>query len=1188
MSEEREIAAAATATPAPRSVLAPLVDAEARERIRSDLDSTLVVEAAAGTGKTTELVGRVLALLRTGRTTLPRIVAVTFTERAAGEMKLRLRSEIEKARTAESMRADERARLDGALAELEEARISTIHGFCADLLRERAVEAEVDPLFEVAADEERERLYGESFERWFQQNLANPSEGVRRALRRRSREYGALSPRDVLRRAGSDLIEQRDFDAPYRRDPLDREGSIDAMIERVAKLSEYAALAKTKDDYLAQNLVHVRRFITELRNKEGIRGGRDHDGIESELRELIRGKQGKSFRWKGSSRNFPSSAVHREALELRDQVHQELLELLDRLDADLAACLKAELSPLIASYEERKTRTGKLDFLDLLLVARNLLRDHGPVRKELQQKFSHLLVDEFQDTDPLQAEILLLLSADDPEETDPARVRPVPGKLFTVGDPKQSIYRFRRADVALYESIKRALVLRGASVVHLTTSFRGVPSLQQAVNAAFAPLMRGSEDGSQADYVPLMAHRSEPRSRPSVIALPVPRPYAEWGKIVKYRIEQSIPDAVGAFVDYLVRQSGMTITERDRPVEPVPVQARHICLLFKRFQQFGEDVTRPYVRALEARHLPHVLVGGRSFYSREEVWAIRNALRAIEWPDDELSVYATLRGPFFAIGDDSLLAFRHAYHRLSPVRRYESAGEGDWLADVRDALAVLGHLHRARNRRPIADTLTELLETTRAHAGVAIWPTGEQALGNILRVLDVARRFEAGGATSFRSFVVRLDEEAERGGAAEAPVVEEGTDGVRIMTVHKAKGLEFPVVILVDPTASATAQKPSRYIDPERKLWAMPLAQCSPVELTERRDLILRHDTEEAVRLAYVAATRAREMLVVPVVGDAFPGDESASGWLDVLHPALFPEPADRRSSSPAPGCPPFGEDSVFERPATAGRGVESSVRPGLHRPAAGEHTVVWWDPSALELDKRDEVGLRQQRILAADQGELAAVEGERAHQAWVARRGALLASGEKPSFRVTGVTEIAAREAHGEGAPALVDLAPPPRLAVERTDVNRRDRPHGTRFGILVHAVLQAVDFRATDEDVAMAAKAQGRLLNAPEVEVEAAADATVRALLHPLLRRAERAGVCRREAPIVTRMPDGSLVEGVLDLAFRDMDAQGALWTIVDFKTDIDIASRLKEYERQVSLYAQAVTVATGERAEGVLLLL
>src|SRR5262249_43562431 len=152
---------------------------------------------------------------------------------------------------------------------------------------------------------------------------------------------------------------------------------------------------------------------------------------------------------------------------------------------------------------------------------------------------------------------------------------------------------------------------------------------------------------------------------------------------------------------------------------------------------------------------------------------------------------------------------------------------------VGDALDVLARLHRARNRTPIADTVAMLLAETRAHAGIAIWPAGEQALGNLLRVQDMARRFEAGGAPAFRAFVTKMNEDAERGGASEAPVVEEGTDGVRIMTVHRAKGLEWPVVILVDPAASLTHREPSRYVDPKRKLWAMPLCGASPKELLD-------------------------------------------------------------------------------------------------------------------------------------------------------------------------------------------------------------------------------------------------------------------------------------------------------------------------------------------------------------------
>ncbi|MDB4992688.1 MAG: ATP-dependent nuclease, subunit, partial [Myxococcaceae bacterium] len=192
----------------------PLVDQDARDKIRGGangewLDKTLIVEAAAGTGKTTELVQRVMALLGSGKSTLARLVAVTFTEKAAGEMKLRLRSEIEKSRTDPATAPEARAHFEHALEELEAAHIGTIHGFCSDLLRERPVEAKVDPLFEVAAEEEKERLLEDSFEPWFQAELGKPREGVRRLLRRRSRERDSTGPRYALRNAGAALIEQR-------------------------------------------------------------------------------------------------------------------------------------------------------------------------------------------------------------------------------------------------------------------------------------------------------------------------------------------------------------------------------------------------------------------------------------------------------------------------------------------------------------------------------------------------------------------------------------------------------------------------------------------------------------------------------------------------------------------------------------------------------------------------------------------------------------------------------------------------------------------------------------------------------------------------------------------------------------------------------------------------------------------
>jgi ATP-dependent exoDNAse (exonuclease V) beta subunit len=1165
---------------------APSPDDEARRRIREDLGTTLIVEAAAGTGKTTMLVARIIAVLRAGVAALDRIVAVTFTEKAAGEMKLRLRSGLEAARSDAVATPDERANLDRALAHLEVARIGTIHALCADILREFPVEARVDPLFDVMAEDEAERLFEHAFDRWFHAVLQEPPEGVRRILRRRG---GGRAPREALRDAAWKLCGHRDFGRPWRRPDLEREAALDAA---VAPLLELGALANEAhavgDDYLAKALDKIRRFADDLHRRERVRR-RDHDELEAELATLTRAREW-TWRVGGGGRDARGS-LRARAGDLRDVARERLGATVERCDADLAACLQGELAPVIVAYDDEKLRAGKLDFLDLLLSARNLVRDDRAVREELQRRFDRLFVDEFQDTDPLQAEILLLLAADDPAETSHAAARPMPGKLFLVGDPKQSIYRFRRADVALYESVKQRLVGQGASLLFLRQSFRSAPAIQAAVNAAFAPVMAETTSGAQARYVPLERHRNDIPSQPAVVALPVPRPYNEWGKLGAFAIKSSLPDAVGAFVDWLVRQSGWRVTERDAP-EAVPIGARHVCLLFKRFQSFGDDLTRGYVRALEARHVPHVLVGGRSFYDREEVQAVRNALIAIEWPDDELAVFATLRGPLFALGDDALLAYRFAVGNgknlgpLHPMRKPAAVPQDDddgAVASVMEALAILRRLHVGRNQRPIADTLEQLLAATRAHAGIAIWPTGEQALANVLRVLDMARRFEAGGATSFRAFVDRLGADAESGAASDAPVVEEGTEGVRIMTVHRAKGLEFPVVILADPTAPVTHREPTRHVDQDAGLWAEALAGCVPTELLDHRKEVLERDAEENVRLAYVAATRARDLLVVPVTGDG-----PIEGWLPMLDPVLFPEPRRRRDARVAEGCPRFGGDSVLERPANVRRDEDGSVQPGAHVAHAGNE-VVWWDPGALELGRDLEGGLRQQRILAADTSTLASEEAFLAHEAWAENRAFVLARGATKTRPVRSVTD--ASKAPRDVAPAAwssrekdaIEAAPTVELA--DTGLNKRGRPQGVRFGSLVHAVLAVVALDADANAALAVARTEGRLLAASSREIEAAAAAAVAALAHPVMRRAAASaerGTCRRESPVILPGRGGELLEGVIDLAFREPDG----WTVVDFKTDAELAGRQARYETQVLLYVEAVRAATGEPARGVLL--
>jgi ATP-dependent helicase/nuclease subunit A len=1150
-------------------------DAAARERISRDLDATLIVEAAAGTGKTTQLIRRMVSVLCSGRTTLERIVAVTFTEKAAGEMKLRLRAELDAALRAAS--PAQRVHLERALSELELAHINTIHGFCADLLRERPIEAGVDPSFEVLDDTAGDRLLEQAFDDWFEGVLGDPPEGVRRALRRASWKAERIGPREQLLSACRELCEHRDFRAPYAMPDYDRAGCIDAVVAGLFALGEHAARVGSSRDKLAQALRFFAKWSDDVRARERSRG-RDHDGLEADLRAI---QNRYEWSWKGGSGRLAEGIERDAVLQLRAQVHAALRAFLTVAEADLAARLQRELSEVVAAREARKRKLGVLDFVDLLLCTRDLLAHDAAVRAELQQRFTHVFVDEFQDTDPLQAEILLLLAGDDRAAGGvPGEPTPAPGKLFAVGDPKQSIYRFRRADVSLYERIKQRLVAQGAELLHLTTSFRSVPEIQAAVNVSFARLMTGAPDGSQAAYVALSPHRASAAAQPAIVALPVPEPYGGRGELTKKAVDESYPHAVASFVDWLLRESGWSVEDGG---ERVPVRARHVCLLFRRFQAFGEDKTRSLVRALEARRVPHVLVGGRSLHGREEAVALRSALCAIEWPDDELSVYATLRGPLFAISDDELLRFVHelapaaiaregakvagARARLHPLRTFSDEQRAAHPA-VTEALAVLRGLHRGRNRRPIADTLARLLEHTRAHAGVAIWPTGEQALANMLAIIDTARAFETRAAVSFRGFVDWLEQKAERGDGSEATIVEEGTEGVRLMTIHKAKGLEFPVVVLCDPTAPIAPAVASRYTDVERGLWAQRLCGCRPQELIDREAEVLRHDEAENVRLAYVAATRARDLLVVPTFGDGR-GSKPGVGWVDVLAPAIYPDDAAQRSARPAPGCPVFGGDSVLQRSMYAATVPGGGVAPGLHAGFGGGNDVVWWDPAVLALDAQAIGGVRQQHLLAQTERSPQWID---AYAAFRAQREQVLARASVATLVVRPVTQLAAVRAELPGQRSVT---------IERAAGERTGRPRGARFGALVHAILAHVPLDADPALITAVAALHARILAATEHERAAAITAVAAALESPLMQRATRALECRREVPVMHRLTDGTIARGIADLVFRE--APG--WVIVDFKTDAELSDG-GPYAEQVLLYMEAVHAATGEPVSGALL--
>jgi len=462
-----------------------LKDQSARDRIRNDLDTTLIVEAAAGTGKTTELVNRIVAVLASGRTMVDRIVAVTFTDKAAGELKLRLREELENARTAAGDDEIRRGNLEQALAHLEEARAATLHSFCGDLLRERPVEAGIDPQFEQLDETTSQQHYASAFRTWIVGTLENPPEGVRRSLRRHSRDD---EPMARLEKAGWTLASWRDFKAPWSRPSFDRKDEIDRLVTNLHRFADLTRKAGSTEDVVYLQTRECRDLSDYIKTAEKNQS-RDYDGLEARLISL-----GSSWDFKIKKKgrgNYGVGVSRDQVIAAHDVLVGSLQQFSRTADADLAALLATELREAIAQYEALKERGGKLDFFDLLLRARDLLRSNETVRRDMQQRFTHIFVDEFQDTEPLQAEVLMLLSSSDPAISDWRKVQVVSGKLFIVGDPKQAIYRFRRADVGLYYDIRDRLIESGAVEVQLTTSFRSDPHIQNFVNAAFAPKMDG-------------------------------------------------------------------------------------------------------------------------------------------------------------------------------------------------------------------------------------------------------------------------------------------------------------------------------------------------------------------------------------------------------------------------------------------------------------------------------------------------------------------------------------------------------------------------------------------------------------------------------------------------------------------------------------------------------------------------
>lgn len=1222
-----------------------LPDASARQRIATDLDTTLVVEAAAGTGKTTALVSRVVELVRSGRANMAGVAAITFTQRAAGDLRLRIRQDLE-AEIARGAGPAEARRMEEAMSELEEASIGTIHAFCSTLLRERPLPAGVDPDFEVLSGGEQAAFFEPLFRAYLRKQLENPGPGVARLLRR-NRDPRA-DPVRRLRSAAFRLLEHRDLDAPWARPSRDAGEAVRRLLYEDELNKDETAITGASLSTLAgahrllppetpgqrPNWLHRSMAeAAELERDIAIRketGRWDHDWVEQALAALqlreYGGRRPDRDTVSKLQRAFPllpfemvGQAMQVDLNKVRDGFLARLERFREEVGADLAALLREDLRPLLGkyerttgsgdpeteaadrsaideaedgpektltTYEEAKRAAGRLDFEDLLLRARDLLRDDPGAREELRTRFTHILVDEYQDTDPVQTEILFLLTAAEaPPDGDWRRAVPTPGRLFLVGDPKQSIYRFRRADVRHYLQVKEHLLAHGAAEVRLTTNFRSVPEICEFVNGVFEPLFGAAGGGApegarpaaesddrkeeddhevrQVEYAPIEARRSPFPNQAALAAIPVP----DGGDLARNarEIERAEPAAVARFVTRLLK-SGLEVS--DRKVAHRPVEPSDICLLFRRFRAFGRLIPQAYADALQQRDIPQALAAIPSYTSSTEIRAMRAALTAVEYPDDELQVYATLRGPLFAFADEELFLYRERGGRLCPGAPPKAPGPPPDAANgsddaIRDSLDFLDELHRERNRRPVSRTIQHLLSRHRAETAFAFRKSADQVLANLRRLTQSAREFEADGGLSFRAFVRRLDDEANDADYGAMHAFDPDVRGVRFSTVHSAKGLEFPVVILVD-TPCRREGRAQRVVRPKEKLHACDLGDgLRPLELLKARKLEEQEDVLELDRTLYVAATRARDLLVTVRPSAQHDMDKS---WLRPVYDRM-PDP---------------GEDQ---------EGGARETEYGDAAPRTGKPDSLPADPTA-----------RRWSLLTHDAG---ADDGDGGFGAFLEQRADTLARGSIPAEPVIRTDRYARRE------------FPPDEVAIHQLP-RAPGRPRGAAFGELVHRILERAPLDGAEEEApARLAPLLAAEYDLDEALAAPAAAAVEAALDHEVLRSARRAaerGACYREFPTYLREdrpapdepggPNGAgadsaetggplLIEGKVDLLFQPED--GAPWTVVEFKTGREFAdaetspeaeAALDRYRRQATIYARAVSRATGEPAQPVLL--
>jgi ATP-dependent helicase/nuclease subunit A len=1081
-------------------------DAPVRELIaRSGLGRTLFVEAGAGTGKTSSLVERIANLVLAEGVSLTNVAAITFTDAAAAELRdrVRLRFERELRESADPVRLE---RATAALADTDLAAISTLHSFAQRILGEHPARSGLPPrvgvLDEVASTLERERRW-ERFVDGIHDDPANE------AVLERAASLGiALEPsypghatfKDVALR----LDESWDRLGPVASHPHPPLPPVDVAPVRQAVARLEAELGRCSDTGDALYCRLAESVLPE------VKAMLDADDAGDQLRLLAAGggwrlgHLGRAEAWSGDAK------AARAAVAAVEEVRAELVaeachEVLVRLTSLVAA-------DLLEAAEHRRSE-GRLQFHDLLVLAKRLLETSAEARDALHRRYTRLLLDEFQDTDPLQIHLAVLIAASitglAPDRWEDAEVPE--GRLFFVGDPKQSIYRFRRADIELFLAARDRFG-SGDATQRLSSNFRTVAPVIEWINALFADLMPAEVPTMQPAYEPLHAVRTPPDgcdARPVLLGGP-----HEGLRASEIRAAEA--SEVAAVLDHIRRHPDLwPVGDADEPGGWRPARLGDVTILIP---------TRTELTALEQalrdRHLPFHLATGTLIFESQEVRDAVAVLEAVADPSDELALVASLRSPLYGCSDVDLAEFHAAggrweLHRLPP----------ESLAPDHPVIEALTHLRSLWERRwwePTSTLLTRLLRE-RAAAVLAFGDERPAEVWSRLRYLvDQVRMFEESGGGDLRQLLQWAELQRSETVTVHQPVASDGaTDAVSVMTIHGAKGLEFPITVLSGMSARPPA--PVRGANVIFEPDGPPgVALRKGVATRNHRHLAeLETDmaTHERLRLLYVAATRARDHLIVSCHhgGASF----ARTVW-------------DTAQAHPETWRRPPGPTSVEPAPATHGEGWPTATAPPV--------------PSGADRD------------------------------AWAAQRAEVLA--QQGRRRVISATAVA-RQVSGvalaeEDTPVDPTIGGPldhDDSAAGRSEPARRRGRAGTAIGRAVHATLQLVDLHHP-ATLQVEATRQAHLEAIPEL-AGVVADMARSALEADAVRSARR---YHREVYVAAPVGD-HVLEGYVDLL---VEGPGGL-VVVDYKTDTvrsetEVDEKLAGYELQGAAYAVALEATTG----------